>query len=257
MSDMLSERRRIFRHFDEAAERRKSPSTVEGSRHVFLEHLARSVADPTLRKALTPEYLFGCKRTLFSDEWYPALQRPNVNPIFERIECVTPTGVALADGREIEMDAMVFATGFDPANYLAGIEVQGLSTTLAQAWKDGARAHLGITVAGFPNLFLMYGPNTNVAGSVVHMHECQARYIVHCLQAMQERGAASMEVRSAVMAASCEAIQVRLHASVADASHCSSYMMDRNGRVVTNYPGSQSDYERETMTLDTTEYSFT
>jgi cation diffusion facilitator CzcD-associated flavoprotein CzcO len=257
MEDMPSERKRIFRDFDEAAERRKSPATVESSRQAFLEHLARNVADPTLREALTPDYLFGCKRTLFSDEWYPALQRPHVNPVFERIERVTPAGLALTDGREIEVDAIVFATGFDPASYLAGIEVEGPWTTLARAWEEGARAHLGIAVAGFPNLFLMYGPNTNVAGSVVHMHECQARYILQCLDAMQEEGALSMEVRSEVMAASCEAIQVRLRASVVDASYCRSYMMDANGRVVTHYPGSQSDYERETMKLDAAEYSFT
>lgn len=256
ITDMPSERRRIFREFDGAAERHKSPATVASSRLAFLDHLARSVADPKLREALTPDYLFGCKRPLFSNDWYPTLQKPNVEPVFAGIERITPQGIALTDGRELEVDAIVYATGFDPASYLSGIEVQGPSGPLAQAWEEGPKAHLGITVSGFPNLFFMYGPNTNVAGSVVHMHECQARYIVQCLRAMEERASHSMEVRPEVMHASCDAIQARLRTSVADASHCRSYTMDKNGRVVTNYPGSQSEYERETLRLDPGEYVF-
>lgn len=256
MQDRAAERERLFREFNDASDRRKNPELVQETQQAFRAHLERSVRDPALREALMPRYVFGCKRTLFSDDWYPALQRPNVHPVFGGIERLTPRGIELKDGSECEVDAIVYATGFDPAHYLAGIEVRGPQGRLADAWRDGAEAHLGITVAGFPNFFLMYGPNTNVAGSVVHMQECQARYVVRCLEALEEQGASAMEVRREVMRRSCDAIQERLRASVLDASHCQSYMMDASGRVVTNYPGSQRDYESETSHLDTDEYLF-
>lgn len=254
MGSMASERERLFREFDEVANRRKSSAGVQAAQQAFSDYLERSVRDPDLRRALTPNFLFGCKRTLFSDEWYPSLQKPNVRPIFTRIERLTPTGIAFTDGTSIEADTIVYATGFDPASYLPGLEVEANGTTLRDAWQQGARAHLGISVAGFPNLFLMYGPNTNVAGSVVHMHECQAGYIVRCLRAMAEADAASMEVRSDVMERSCDRIQQRLAASVMDGAHCSSYAMDAAGRIVVQYPGSQSDYERETAQVDVSEF---
>lgn len=254
MGAMASERERLFREFDEVANRRKSTEGAQAAQQAFADHLERTVRDPDLRRALTPGFLFGCKRTLFSDEWYPALQKPNVRPIFAHIERLTPTGIAFTDGTSAEVDAIVYATGFDPARYLPGLEVEASGTTLRDTWRQGARAHLGISVAGFPNLFFMYGPNTNVAGSVVHMHECQARYIVQCLQAMAASGAAAMEVRSDVMERSCDRIQQRLAVSVMDGAHCSSYAMDAAGRVVVQYPGSQSDYERETAQVDLGEF---
>ncbi|HZY15286.1 MAG TPA: NAD(P)/FAD-dependent oxidoreductase [Ramlibacter sp.] len=256
MQDLAGERQRIFREFDAASDRRKSPVLVQDTQEAFRAHLEQCVPDPALRRRLMPDYVFGCKRTLFSDDWYPALQQPNVHVISCGIERLTVSGLQLADGTEREIDAIVYATGFDPARYLPGIEVQADEARLADAWRHGAEAHLGITVAGFPNFFLMYGPNTNVAGSVIHMQECQASYIAGCLQAMGERGARSMSVRADVMRRSCEAVQERLRASVLDASHCHSYMMDRSGRVVTNYPGSQSDYEAETARVDAEEYVF-
>ncbi|MDQ8030432.1 MAG: NAD(P)/FAD-dependent oxidoreductase [Bordetella sp.] len=178
MGAMASERERLFREFHEVANRRKSTEGAQAGQQAFADPLERTVCDPDLRRALTPGFLFGCKRTLFSDEWYPALQKPNVRPIFARIERLTPTGIAFTDGTSAEVDAIVYATGFDPARYLPGLEVEANATTPRDTWRQGVRAHLGISVAGFPNLLFMYGPNTNAAGSVVHMHECRARYIV-------------------------------------------------------------------------------
>lgn len=256
LQDPARERQRIFQEFNEASDRRKSPALVQTTEEAFRAYLEKCVPDPALRDALTPAYVFGCKRTLFSDDWYPALQKPNVRPIFTGVERLTPRGIQLTDGSELHVDAIIYATGFDAARYLPGIEVRGEGTRLAEAWHQGAEAHLGIAVAGFPNLFLMYGPNTNVAGSVVHMQECQAAYIVRCLQAMAERECRSMAVRPEVMRRSCDALQQRLQTSVLAAAYCHSYMMDRSGRVVTNYPGSQSDYEGETAALDPGEYVF-
>ena len=256
MDMAADERRRLFREFDDVAERRKAPELVLDAQQAFVAHLTRSVADPELRKALTPTYLFGCKRTLFSDDWYLSLQKSNVRPIFSRIERITPSGIRLTDGMHADVDVIVYATGFDPSSYLPGLEVEANGRMLREDWRFGAQAHLGITVSGFPNLFLMYGPNTNVAGSVVHMHECQARYIMQCLRAMSERRAAAMEVRADVMRRSCDEVQERLAASVMAASHCHSYAMDQSGRVITQYPGSQSDYERETTLLDANDYVF-
>ncbi|GAP34092.1 NAD(P)/FAD-dependent oxidoreductase [Piscinibacter sakaiensis] len=254
MGAMASERARLFREFDAVAERRKSPAGAQAAQQAFADHLVRSVRDPALRRALTPDFLFGCKRTLFSDDWYPTLQKPNVRPIFAHVERLTPAGIAFTDGTSAEVDVIVYATGFKPASYLPGMEVRADGMALHDAWRQGARAHLGISVAGFPNLFFMYGPNTNVAGSVVHMHECQAGYIVQCLQAMADRGAASMEVRPDVMARSCDQVHQRLAASVMDSAHCSSYAMDAAGRIVVQYPGSQSDYEQETARADLGEF---
>lgn len=256
MQNPAGERERIFREFNEASDRRKSPALVQVMQDAFAAYLEKCVADDGLRESLTPKYVFGCKRTLFSDDWYAALQKPNVRPVFSTIERLTPTGIELTNGAMCEVDAIIYATGFDPARYLPGIEVRGENGPLAEAWRHGAEAHLGIAVAGFPNFFMMYGPNTNVAGSVIHMQECQAAYIVRCLEEMVRRKSRFMVVRPDVMRRSCDDLQRRLQMSVLDAVHCQSYMMDTSGRVVTNYPGSQSDYEAETAALDPDEYVF-
>lgn len=242
------ERRRIFYEFDEFASRRRSKELVKVSEQAFYKHLELSVPNKSLRQKLTPEFVFGCKRTLFSDDWYPALQRPNVTPFFSTIKEITANSIELSDGESIHVDTIIYATGFNPSAYLAGIQVLGREALLADVWKDGAEAHLGINVSGFPNFFIMYGPNTNVGGSIVHVHECQARYIIQCIQRMNEQKFRTLEVRPEVMRNYCDNLQKELNESVMNSNYCNSYTMNSSGRVVTNYPGTQTEYEKETMT---------
>jgi cation diffusion facilitator CzcD-associated flavoprotein CzcO len=138
------------------------------------------VRDRELRRKLTPDCKFGCKRILFSSYWYPALRRDNVELVTEQIARITERGIVTADGREREVDTIIYGTGFRANDFVAPMNVLGRARrSLNGAWRDGAEAHLGITVAGFPNMFLLYGPNTNLGvGSIIVMIEAQVRHVV-------------------------------------------------------------------------------
>jgi cation diffusion facilitator CzcD-associated flavoprotein CzcO len=153
-------------------------------------HREKQVPDAGLRAKLTPDYAAGCKRGLFSNEYFPALAQPNVTVETTAIESITPTGVRTADGVEHEVDVIIFGTGFKGTEFLAPMNIYGLGgRKLADVWGDeGARAYLGLSVPQFPNLFLMYGPNTNVgAGSIIYMLESQARYIRQVVRYLTDR----------------------------------------------------------------------
>src|SRR5690606_38549387 len=131
------------------------------------------VEDPVVREKLRPTVPYGCQRPLISNYYYPTFNRPNVELVTDPIERITATGVVTTDGVEREVDTIVYATGFQTTKYLAAIDVTGRDgVRLADAWADGAHAYLGITTAGFPNLFMLYGPNTN-NGSIIYMIEAQ------------------------------------------------------------------------------------
>ena len=146
---------------------------------VALRHLAKQVPDPELRAKLTPDYGIGCKRVLLSNDWYPALQRDNVELVTDRITRVTADAIETEAGRVGPLDAIILGTGFDSTKFMATLEITGADgRRLADVWREGPQAHLGITVAGFPNLFMLYGPNTNLGhGTIIFMIECQIRYI--------------------------------------------------------------------------------
>ncbi|MFD1051037.1 flavin-containing monooxygenase, partial [Kibdelosporangium lantanae] len=150
---------------------------------VALALLRAQVRDPGLRRKLTPDYPAGCKRVLFANDYYPALTQPNVTVETEDIKEVTPTGIRTTSG-EHEVDTIIYGTGFHTLDMLAPMRITGADgqDLHTDAWAGGARAYLGITVPGFPNMFLMYGPNTNLgAGSIIYMLERQARYIARIL----------------------------------------------------------------------------
>ncbi len=155
---------------------------TEGSaalRERCLAAIDRHIADPQKREALRPQYAVGCKRLLKSNDWYPALARDNVSIVTSRIERMTEDGVVTADGKHHRLDAIVFATGFHATRFLTPMTITGLAgANLADRWRDGAQAYRGVAVPGFPNFFLMYGPNTNTHNSIVGMLEGQAEYIV-------------------------------------------------------------------------------
>jgi len=212
--------------------------------------------DPEVRRKAWPDYTFGCKRVLFSSTYLPALQRPNVELVTEPIARFVPDGVRTVDGRVHAVDTVIWATGFATTRFMFPMEIRGSGgIELEKVWADGPHAHLGMTVPGFPSMFLMYGPNTNTSGgSIIFYLEQQAAYARQALQAMRARGASSVVVREDVEAASDAALQARFPGTAWLA--CDSWYRDRTGRVVTNWPGYMSEYKRATDRFDPAEYEF-
>lgn len=213
-------------------------------------HRRRQVRDVDLRARLAPAHRVGCHRLLFSNDWYPALARPNVDLVTEPITALTPTGVRTADGVEHPADVIVYGTGFAATDFLAPMEIRGRDgRRLADEWAGGARAHLGMTVPGFPNLFLLYGPNTNLGGnSVVYMIERQCRYVVRMLRYMATMRVSTVEVRREAAERFDAETQARLARSVW--TRCSNWYRDAAGRVTTNWPGLVREYDRRTRWVD-------
>jgi cation diffusion facilitator CzcD-associated flavoprotein CzcO len=209
--------------------------------------------DPEIRRKVWPDYTFGCKRVLFSSAFLPALQRPNVNLVTDPIERMTPRGPQTADGRVHEVDCVVYATGFRTTEFMFPMEITGTGgRSLREAWAGGPHAHLGITVSGFPSLFLMYGPNTNTSGgSIIFFLEAQAKYIRQALRLARSHDAA-VDVRPEVEERSTTEVQERFHGTAW--TGCDSWYRDRNGRIVANWPGYMRDYARLTETLDSTQF---
>jgi cation diffusion facilitator CzcD-associated flavoprotein CzcO len=210
--------------------------------------------DPEVRRMAWPDYPFGCKRILFSSDYLPALQRPDVELVTESIERLTPAGVVTADGRERPADCVVYGTGFRSGDFVMPMEVSGAGgRTLEEAWAGGAEAHLGISVAGFPNMFVLYGPNTNLGvGSIIVMIEAQVGYAIDAIRRSRRAGAA-LDVRPEVQAGSAARVQERLRDSVW--AGCRNWYRDEGtGRVVNNWPGLMVEYVRATRALRPEEF---
>ncbi len=213
--------------------------------------------DPALRRRAWPDYTFGCKRVLFSSHYLPALQRPNVALVTDAIERVTPEGIVTADGALHELDCIVWGTGFKTTEFMFPMRLRGVDDTELHAqWADGAHAHLGMTVPHFPNMFLLYGPNTNTSGgSIIVYLEAQASYLRHALQQMRARGADAVEVREDVERDSDRELQERFAGTAW--TRCDSWYRDERGRIVANWPGYMREYLARTRELDPREYRFT
>ncbi len=206
--------------------------------------------DPELRRKAWPDYTFGCKRVLFSSYFLPALQRPNAELVTDAITAVTETGIRTADGTEREVDCIIWGTGFRTNDFMFPMEITGSAgSRLCEVWEDGAHAHLGITVPGFPSLFLMYGPNTNTSGgSIVFYLEAQAAYIRQALQRVRDAGAAAIAVRPEVERASDGETQARFAGTAW--LECDSWYRNESGRIVANWPGYMREYAAATERLD-------
>lgn len=211
------------------------------------------VKDPDLRAKLTPDYPIGCKRILFTSNYYPALCQPHVELNTEGVDCVTSTGVRDKTGRTIDCDVLIMGTGFKATEFLSPMQITGRDgVDLHQQWKAGAEAYLGMTVPSFPNLFLMYGPNTNLGGnSIIFMIECQGRYIVQALQALRDK--ASLEVRPEVHERFNAQTQDRLKHTVWNAG-CSSWYHTADGRITNNWPGRTAEYRAMTAQFQPQDY---
>ena len=214
----------------------------------------RHVKDPALRAKLEPAYPLGCKRILFSNDYLPALAQPNVDVETRRISEITEKGVRVEDGTELPADVLVYGTGFAATDFLGGLEVRGLGgRSLHDAWSGGARAYLGITVPGFPNMFCVYGPNTNLgAGSIIYMIERQARYIRQAVEQLARPGVSYVDVRPDVEERYDREVQKRLGRSVWSA--CTSWYRQADGRVTTNWPGLVTEYDRRTRRFDVADF---
>ncbi len=234
------------------------PAMMKGVERLARAHLEAQVANPALREKMTPRYRMGCKRILLSDDFYPALTWPNVEVVTDRIRAVRPRGVVTGDGVERAVDTIILATGFHVTDNPVARRVRGCDgRTLADAWRDGPRAYLGAAIAGFPNLFMLIGPNTGLGHtSMVFMIESQVAYIVDCLRVMDERGLGVVEVRPAVQEAFNEELQARMRNTVWS-SGCSSWYLDANGRNSTLWPGFTWQYRLKTRRFDPASYELT
>jgi cation diffusion facilitator CzcD-associated flavoprotein CzcO len=217
-------------------------------------HIAREVRDPALRATLTPTYRFGCKRVLISNDWYPALQRDNVEVVTGAIESITPRGVRTADGTEREVDALILGTGFRVSEYLSSIRIVGRGgAELNDTWRTSLRNYLGITVSGFPNLFLLMGPNTGLGhNSMIFMIEAQARYAASALAAMRDTQIASIDVRPEVESA-FRAELARKMKNTVWSTGCQSWYQTANGEVFL-WPAATVDYWWKTRRVELGDY---
>ena len=209
-----------------------------------------AVTDPELRAKLTPTHMWGCKRPLFHNEYFTTYNRPNVELVTDAIERITPKGVLTADGTERVMDTMVLATGFSTTKYLSAIEVIGRGGLhINDAWDDGATAYMGITTSGFPNLFMLYGPNTN-NGSIITMIEYQVDYALAHIQRLAEQRLAWVDVKAEPMADYNEWVQEGISEIRPWNASCNGYYRSPSGRIVTQWPHNMTTFKDQTAAID-------
>jgi cation diffusion facilitator CzcD-associated flavoprotein CzcO len=222
-------------------------------------NIRRSISDPVLRRKLTPHYAMGCKRVLISSDYYPAVARDNVEVVAEGIAEVRPDGILSADGRFRPVDAIIYGTGFHVTDALEGFHLVGRNgLKLQDAWADGMEAYLGVTVAGFPNAFVLLGPNSGLGhNSVVFMAESQINYVMQALRLLGTRRAGTVEVRGGVQRRYNADIQGLLAGTVWNVGGCRSWYLDRNGVNRALWPTFTWRYWLRTRRLDPADYELT
>jgi cation diffusion facilitator CzcD-associated flavoprotein CzcO len=222
-------------------------------------NIRRSIADPALRARLTPNFAMGCKRVLISNDYYPALARDNVELVTAGIAQVRPDGIVDAGGRFRPVDAIIFGTGFHVTDALDGFHLIGRGgRTLQDAWAEGMEAYLGVAVAGFPNAFLLLGPNSGLGhNSVVFMAEAQMNYVLQALRLLATRRAGSVAVRAGVQRRYNADIQARLAGTVWNTGGCRSWYLDPNGVNRTLWPTYTWRYWLRTRRLDPADFEIT
>jgi cation diffusion facilitator CzcD-associated flavoprotein CzcO len=212
--------------------------------------------DPEIRRKAWPGYTFGCKRILFSSFYLPTLQRPNVDLVTDRITRIDRDGLITGDGARHDVDCIIWATGFRTNDFMFPMEITGAGgLELRECWAAGPHAHLGMSVPGFPNMFILYGPNTNTSGgSIIFYLETQSGYIRQALEELRSRGAGAIEVRREVEAASDRETQARFAGTAW--VRCDSWYRDERGRIVANWPGYMREYLERAREIDAGEYRF-
>ncbi len=220
-------------------------------------HLKAQIKDPKLRAALTPNYELGCKRVLVSSDFYLALEKPNVELVSERIAEVREHSIVTQDGRERPVDLLIHGTGFRATEPMIGIRLVGRGgVELHDAWRERMSAFLGVTVSGFPNFFILLGPNTGLGhNSVVLMIEAQVRYVMSCLELMRRRGQKVMHLRPESQKRFAQDIEQRMGRTVWQTGGCRSWYQDqKTGENTTLWPGSVVGYMRRTYSAAARDY---
>ena len=234
----------------------KLPAIMKQAQKVAEKHLAHQVRDPLLRAKLTPDFTLGCKRVLISDDYYPALARPNVEVVTDGIAEVTPTGIVTTDGVKHEVDTIIYGTGFKVTDLPVMDMVHGRDgVSLREAWRDGMEAHLGTAIAGFPNFFMLIGPNTGLGhSSMVFMIESQIAYILDALKTMDVQGLREVEVRRDVQRAFVDGVRSSMRNTVWTRGGCTSWYLDSEGRNTTLWPSFTFRFWQLTRHFDPREY---
>jgi cation diffusion facilitator CzcD-associated flavoprotein CzcO len=222
-------------------------------------HLKRSVADPILRAKLTPNYLMGCKRILISNDYLPALTQPNVEVITGGIAEVRGHSVVGSDGVEREVDAIIFGTGFHVSDFPFACKIRGRDgRSLSDVWDGSPKALAGTTVAGFPNLFLLPGPNTGLGhSSVIYMLEAQIEHAIGAVLHMQKHGLAAIEARTEAQGTYVANIDRKMRGTVWTSGGCLSWYLDTTGRNSTLWPTSSWQFRRRVARFTPTDYVLT
>jgi cation diffusion facilitator CzcD-associated flavoprotein CzcO len=208
------------------------------------------VRDPALRAKLRPKHPWGCKRPLMSNLYFAAFNRPNLELVTDPIARITEKGVETQDGRVREVDTLILATGFQATHYLSALDAVGRGgRRIDDAWEDGAQAYLGITTAGFPNLFMLYGPNTN-NGSILTMIEAQVEHVIAQLARMRDEALAWVDVKPEPMARFNDEVQRAIAGVSVWQADCHGYYRSRTGRIVTQWPFSMAEFAERTKGID-------
>lgn len=212
------------------------------------QNIAYHIKDAALREKVTPHFTMGCKRTLISDDYYPALTRKNVEVITDRIAHASENAITTVDGKTREVDVIIYCTGFRVTDVLSGLDVYGRGgRSLEEEWKTGAEAYLGINTSGYPNLFFLMGPNTGLGhNSMVYMIEAQIHYTMEAIKALDRAGKRSVDVKPEVQRRYNARIQERL-AKTVWASGCQSWYLDEAGKNSTTWPGFTFEYRARTL----------
>jgi cation diffusion facilitator CzcD-associated flavoprotein CzcO len=234
----------------------KRPAILKAAQRMALRNLARSVPDTELRAKLTPDYVMGCKRILISSDFYPALRRPNVQVVASGLAKVDGNTLTAKDGTSCEVDAIILATGFHAVDAPIAERLYGADgLSLAQSWSGDMRALRGTTIAGFPNLCMVIGPNTGLGhNSMIYMIESQLNYILDYLATLDRTGAAALDTRPGAQQAWCDDIERRMASTVWTTGGCVSWYLNAAGRNPTLWPGSTIGFRRSTRHLDPAEY---
>jgi cyclohexanone monooxygenase len=235
------------------------PQLMKAVEKLARKHIADQVCDPELRRKVTPDYAIGCKRILPSNRWYPALMRDDVDLVTGGVAEVRPNGIVTADGELREADVIIFATGFYVTDIpLADIVTGADGRTLAEVWDRSPQAYRGTAMAGFPNLFLLVGPNVGLGhNSIVFMIEAQINYLLGALRTMGRHGAARVEVRADALKAYNDQLQARMGRTVWNSGGCASWYIDANGKNTTIWPDFTWRFWQQTREFDAAAYELT
>ena len=235
----------------------KRPARLVAAQRIARWHLAKSIRDPALRATLTPDYVMGCKRVLLSNDFYPALTRPNAEVVAAGLAKVDGSILTAQDGSTHEVDAIIFATGFHAIDVPIASRVRGTDgISLTEAWGGDMRALRGTTVAGFPNLCLVIGPNTGLGhNSMIHIIESQLDYILDYLKALGRLGGAALDARPDAQQRWCADVEQRMASTVWATGGCVSWYQNTAGRIPTLWPGSTLRFRHATRRVDLAEYA--